>query len=240
MACKERTQNDETARQPCGLSTSTMVLGAARIRAEAEANPYSGPWDFEPAKRLEQQIEAKLPEERCELVTGGELNPALLGSDRPDYANTLIRPSRVNPAASRERLDLLNESGALDAGMDLAETVGAANSIEKMLSHQMAVSHRTALKLGKHVDSAIQRLVAIDPCARDRASVEVSRLTGSMTRAMLAFQSAAMTLERIRSGGKQTHVVQYVVVKDGGQAMVNGKVSSRARGKQRKGGRPQK
>ncbi len=114
--------------------------------------------------------------------------------------------------------------------MDIAETVGAANTLEKMLSHQMAVAHRTAMKLGKHADSAMQRMNALDPTARDRASVEVTRMTGSMTRAMLAFQGAAMTLERLRSGGKQTHVVQYVTVKDGGQAMVNGKMSARGRG----------
>ena len=236
MACKaaERTE------PPNGLSASTVALSAARIRAEAEANPYSQAWDFEPAKRLEQQLEAKLPGERCEIVTGGELNPAVVSNDRPDYANTLTRPNRVNAAASRERLELLNNSGALDAGMDLAETVGAANTVEKMLSHQMAVAHRTAMKLSEHVNAATTRLNAVDANARDRATVEVSRLAGSMTRAMLAFQNGAMTLERLRSGGKQTHVVQYVVVKDGGQAMVNGKIQAKTRGGKRNGGRPAK
>lgn len=236
MACKaaERTE------PPKALSTSAIALGAARIRSEVESNPYSQAWDFEQAKRLEQQLEAKLPPERCEIITGGELNTAITGGDRPDYANTLTRPNRINAVASRERLDLLNSSGALDAGLDLAETVGAANTVEKMLSHQMAVAHRTAMKLSEHVNAATTRLNAVDANARDRATVEVSRLAGSMTRAMLAFQNGAMTLERLRSGGKQTHVVQYVVVKDGGQAMVNGKIQAKTRGGQRNRGRPAK
>ncbi len=40
-----------------GLSPAQMALSAARIRAEAEANPYSQPWDFKPAERLEDQLE---------------------------------------------------------------------------------------------------------------------------------------------------------------------------------------
>ncbi len=93
-----------------------MVLAAARIRAEAEANPYASPYDFRRAETLENQLEVELPGHRREIIAGGELNPALIAKDRPDYVDTLTRPNRVTAAASRERLELLNDSGALDAG----------------------------------------------------------------------------------------------------------------------------
>ncbi len=42
---------------------------------------------------------------------------------------------------------------------------------------------------------------------------------------MDAFGRAALTLERLRNGGKQTVVVQHVAVADGGQAVVAGTVT---------------
>ncbi len=45
-----------------------------------------------------------------------------------------------------------------------------------------------------------------------------------------------LTLQKIRSGGQQTVVVQHVNVGDGGQAMVAGQVKVRAKGTRQTGG----
>jgi hypothetical protein len=47
-----------------------------------------------------------------------------------------------------------------------------------------------------------------------------------MARVMGAYQQGTTTLQRLRSGGQQTVVVQHVQVNDGGQAIVAGKVKA--------------
>jgi hypothetical protein len=54
---------------------------------------------------------------------------------------------------------------------------------------------------------------------------------------MSTYQQGMMTLQRVRSGGKQTVVVQHVHVKEGGQAVVAGKVGRGVRGRGATGGR---
>ena len=58
---------------------------------------------------------------------------------------------------------------------------------------------------------------------------------GAMTRLTMAYQSGMMTLQRVRSAGRQTvvvkHTVQHVHVNQGGQAVVAGKVSKGGGGK---------
>ena len=69
-------------------------------------------------------------------------------------------------------------------------------------------------------------------------TADACRLGNTMARLTTSFQSGAVTLERIRSDGKQHVVVQYVhqhvQVGEGGQAMVAGQVKP---GGQRKAGR---
>jgi hypothetical protein len=48
---------------------------------------------------------------------------------------------------------------------------------------------------------------------------------------MESFQHGMLTLQKIRSGGKQVVVVQHIAVGDGGKAMVAGQV--KLRGKKR-------
>jgi acyl-CoA thioesterase FadM len=56
-------------------------------------------------------------------------------------------------------------------------------------------------------------------------SVEAARLTNAAARMMRVYQEAFLTLQKIRTGGKQTVVVQHVQVSDGGQAVVAGHCS---------------
>ena len=52
------------------------------------------------------------------------------------------------------------------------------------------------------------------------ACVEAARMMNASARAMGAFNDAALTLQRLRTGGQQVVTVQHVTIKDGGQAVV--------------------
>jgi hypothetical protein len=60
-------------------------------------------------------------------------------------------------------------------------------------------------------------------------NVETCRMAGAVSRMMQTFQQGMLTLQRVRSNGKQTVVVQhqYVTkVEDGGQAVIAGEVQA--------------
>jgi hypothetical protein len=83
-----------------------------------------------------------------------------------------------------------------------------------MLCHQMAAMHCAAMKL------ASRSLDNVMP------PVEMARLSNAAARMMQVYQEALLTLQKIRSGGKQTVVVQHVQVTEGGQALIAGSVKS--------------
>jgi hypothetical protein len=49
---------------------------------------------------------------------------------------------------------------------------------------------------------------------------------------MAAYQDGLLCLQRLRTGGKQTVVVQHVQVSDGGQAVIAGSMKAGDRGPQ--------
>ena len=64
----------------------------------------------------------------------------------------------------------------------------------------------------------------------NQAQVETARLANAAARLMRTYQESMLTLQKIRTGGRQTMVVQHVHVTDGGQAVVAGSVSKGAKG----------
>ena len=58
-----------------------------------------------------------------------------------------------------------------------------------------------------------------------------------MSRVMGSFQQGTAALQRLRSGGQQTVVVQHVQVSEGGQAIVAGEIKAGGRRKQAERGR---
>ncbi len=154
-----------------------------------------------------------------EVGPGGELIP-VKGEVTPDKGSelggrdTLKEPSQINQEASIRRLDLLAGAGIYETALDAAQSIEPRNSLEKMLAHQMALAHDQAFKLSN------MAMNQNDP-------VEMTRLSNASARQMDAYQKGLLTLQKIRCGGKQTVVVQYVTVKDGGQAVVAGKMKER-------------
>jgi hypothetical protein len=140
---------------------------------------------------------------------------------RPDFrlshiVDTLQEPNMIGVVVSEHRLDLAAYVGSrvAESAVDAAQSVQAANSLEKMLCHQMEATHRAAMKqLDRSLNSSLP-------------PVEMARLSNSAARMMQIYQEALLTLQKPRTGGKQTVVVQHVRVSEGGQVVIAGSVES--------------
>jgi hypothetical protein len=136
-------------------------------------------------------------------IVGGEAI-----SETNDYLkDTLAEPDLVAVESSMARGGLLLSNDVAALGLDVANAAGATNTIEKLLSHQIAVAHKIALEQAAQASKE-----------RDKA-MEVKRLQTS-ARMMTAFQHGLLTLHRLRTGGTQKVVVQYVHLESGAQAVV--------------------
>lgn len=148
------------------------------------------------------KAEALLRVEAVPPMALGEAIP----TKRSRLVETLKLPDMAALDASAHRLELLGRLGNDCAAMalDAAASIEAGNSLEKMLAHQLAVAHKTALQL---TDKAtFQR----DP----EEKAQSLHLAGRM---METFQHGLLTLERLRkSDGRYINLT----VADGGQAVV--------------------
>ncbi|MGH1570273.1 hypothetical protein ACRAWG_05910 [Methylobacterium sp. P31] len=203
------------------------MLGAARVRAE-ERGPSAT------ADRIEAA--AREPVVSPARIVGGELVPEedFAAKTLPAILDTLVSPDAVAADASRDRLDLAKNAGALELALDTADTIQAADSLERMLAHQLAATHVAAMKtaalMGKQLDIADRTYGT----ANQAANIEAVRLAGAMARLNGSFQAGLQTLQKVRSGGRQLVVVQHNVVQPGGQAVIGGQTGVSR--KSRKGG----
>ncbi len=228
------------------LRPGDFIVGAARIAVQVAAKPGDSlnASDRRHAEWWLSRAEEPLRGEQLDLYAGGELSPT---EARPlgapalsalELHNTVTNADLVNADASRERLELARDAGALETGLDAAETIGAANSLEKMLAHQMAALHGSTMKMMAQLNACIARMenARYDPkdgpdSPRERANIQATRLAGAIARMNGAFQQGMTTVHKMRSGGRQVvtvqHVHQQVQVSEGGQALVAGRVHGR-------------
>ncbi|HEV2680919.1 MAG TPA: hypothetical protein VGV14_10505 [Rhodanobacter sp.] len=209
-----------------------QILAAAGVRQNAAANEVMGPdalaiSDRRRAQDMELRANALLDPDLAAVGHGGELIP-FRAPHTPALSckNTVDAPTLVTAAASRERLKLADDAQSLETALDLAETYQAKSSAEKMLSHQMAVLHTLTMKSGHHAGEALDRIQGVtDPKLREALTVQANRLVNATARATAEFQNCMLTFQKLRSGGKQTIVVQHVQntqVNDGGKAIIAG------------------
>lgn len=153
---------------------------------------------------------------------GGEMIAAtrdVLGR-KPGIVDTVrTRPDMLTAEASLNRLDLAADARALVMAVDSAESIQAANSLEKMLAHQMAAAHALAMRFAGQADEELRAYAQSREPAR---AAEAVRIGAAVSRLMGAYQGGMLTLDRVRRGGAQTVniVHQHVAVGDGGQAIV--------------------
>lgn len=143
--------------------------------------------------------------------------------------DTTVAPTSQAAHAHRERLRLAQDAGCLDLAMDASVSMEAANSLERMLGHQLAAAHTQAMRLLASADKWLHQSDPSDGCTplgrAQLASVEAARLTNAAARMTAAYQAGLLTLARLRTGGQQTVTVQHVHVSEGGQAVVAGSVT---------------
>lgn len=122
--------------------------------------------------------------------------------------DTLQNPDTVAVDASMERTRSLHHAGALEIGIDAANSIEAKNSLEKMLAHQMAVCHAKAME--------IFTTAADFPRGREDLAVKMLNVAA---RLMDTYQKGMVTLAKVRNAGKQTITVKQVHV-SGGQNVI--------------------
>lgn len=160
---------------------------------------------------------------------GGETTPP----DHPDMrwrysqlAQTVTAtPGMLAADASLARLNLARDANVLTLAVETAQDAGAETAMQKMLAHQLAAAHPLAMELLTLASSEAQKH-RVAAHVNTGALAEAARTTVAAARLMDSFARAALALDRLRNGGRQTVMVQHVTVGDGGQAVVAGSVAA--------------
>jgi hypothetical protein len=160
---------------------------------------------------------------RAEVGTGGELVPR-----ESKLRDTVTNPDYVTVDASRDRLELASLAGVLELALDASDSIDAKNSLEKMMVHQMAVLHRSIMKLTARMDDIALQFPHHE--GFQQRNVEICRLAATVARLTASYQSGLLALQRVRAGGRQVVTVQHVHVSDGGQAVVAAKINGKGGG----------
>lgn len=179
----------------------------------------------------------ELEKRACSLLSAESRDDhgrSLLEMD-PEAAEAM-RAVLVNPGlracdARAELIELANDARVAELAVEAAHSGGACNSVERMLLHQMALGYKSCFGLERQLQAALSKASA-DDAANLRA---YPPCYGNVARDG-GYQQGAMTLQRLRSGGQQTVVVQHVQVSEGGQAIVAGEIKAGGRRKRAEGG----
>lgn len=184
-----------------------------RLRSASTPDKRSSGIDLEMADKLEVSADTYLKlEETPEIGAGGELVPS--APEGTTHATLSLKaPDKITLDASLDRVELAYKNGVLNIALDAAEFIKAESPIEQMLVHQMAAAHRASLDL-------------VAEAGNTRDPVEKCRLLNTAARLIDVYQKGVLTINKIRTGGQQTVLVQHVQVTDGGQAVINGTVGT--------------
>jgi hypothetical protein len=155
-------------------------------------------------------------------------------SDAPRLVDTVRESPDVLAAhASRTRLELASKAGVLDLGVDLAETIKARNSLEKMIAHQLAALHSLAMNAAARAND-LTKLHKSFP-GEHAYSIEANRNAATAGRLVTTIIDGYAALDRVRRGGRQTiKVIQQVAVAPGGKAVVAGSMKTGGRRRKQK------
>ena len=200
-----------------------------RIVAGSIPDPLTADFMRYDAAQLEKVAATALAlDTKPSIGTGGELVPENDQRKRgANFIDTVERPDATTAEASMDRLKLAD--GGIECvalAVDAAETIQAANSIEKMMAHQLAAAHKLAMTFAGKAKSLIEEEGGNWQRQDTACAAEAARVANSAARMMDAFQKGTLALHKLRTGGKQVVTVQHVNVTDGGQALVTGGIST--------------
>jgi hypothetical protein len=158
---------------------------------------------------------------------GGEVASADPEKPTPCQDEVQQSPDLLAAEATEHRLLLTGKvSGeAQTLGLELSESIGARNALERNLAHQIAAMHTLGMTLAARASSfaADVKSWASEP-RQQIQSIEAARMTQAAARALEASQRGMLVLERLRNGGQQVVTVQYVNVQEGGAAVIAGRM----------------
>ena len=185
------------------------------------------------AERL-RQPEAPVRVSAGEAVTWenqGASDKSLYKGAHARIVDTLEHPDSISVGASARRMSAALDADVLEPAVDAATSAQAANSIEKMLCHQMAAAHLMAMRLCKVGADAIVQ--STNPYRGRLPPGEVARLTNAAARMMDVYQAGCLALLKLQTRGTQRVLVQHqqVNVGPGGQAVVTGRIDRGSRGR---------
>ena len=157
---------------------------------------------------------------------GGELVPTDSGKGAAEWRllDTADNPNYVTADASRGRLDLAQQAGALEEALDAADTIEARDSLERMLAHQLATAHVSAMKMSADLNRRLDYLANVRGEESERVNIQATRLAGAVGRLMSTYQQGNDDTATFPIGGQQTVVVQHVQANRGSRVVVAGKV----------------
>ncbi len=210
-----------------------LETGAQRKLAVADvlapSDPIGARWNRLEARDMQAYARDYLvlePDQKT-IGAGGELVPLRDdAAELPVLFDTVQHPDLVTAKASETRLDLAAKAGALELAVDAADTIKPRNSLEKMLAHEVAAAHRVAMALAARAASHCEHANDFQQANRQFHAIESARAANAAARMMTAFQDGLLTLQRLRTGGRQVVTVQHVQV-NGGQAIVTGPNAAR-------------
>jgi hypothetical protein len=170
---------------------------------------------------------------------GGELVPL---PEPEDPQRRMVKKSTVQePAgvlehdASSQAMDLVANVDVLSLALDTANSVKAKNRAERLLCHQAAAMHKLGMdfvvRAQNEIGRANRNFDSGNTQYRQIANVEAARAANAAARAFSAFSDAMLTMQKLRTGGKQVVKVihQQVQVNDGGKAVVAGSIGRKSR-----------
>lgn len=196
----------------------------------------------EVARKLKQNMDARARYncdamvESLEIKKDVEIVP-LVGNEIVTIANQedeaaawLLRdtcedPREVSAEASRTRMELVSYMGAeaLVLVADTAETIGAKNSLEKMLAGQIGVTHYLIMSLARQINEIVLKDLYNGAGTKQDQELDaeiMSRYTAAYSRLSKVMDGHLQTLQKMRTGGRQTVTVQHQHVQVAGQAIV--------------------
>jgi hypothetical protein len=203
-----------------------MEWGERGIRKSLEAKRAKARKPDSPEEAAHNRLEENIALRDAEnaLKAPDELVAAAGEAIRPEFRLGFLvdrledQPDMISVIASEHRVELAACVGprVAESAIDAAQTAQAANSLEKMVCHQMAAGHRVAMK---QLSMALNETLPI---------VEIARISNAAARMMQVCQEALLTIHRMRLGGRQIVLVQHVQVSGGGNAVVAGNVNGNA------------
>src|SRR5262249_16169196 len=143
-------------------------------RAEAAASPHRST-AVDLARADKQARTKQLPSTRTEIGAGRELIDVENRWDAVGVVDTVADPDYVSASARHERLGLANEGGSVGLALDVADSIQAQDSLEKMLVHQMAVLHRGMMRAATRMNEELYSAAGSDESRREAANVRACR-----------------------------------------------------------------